>query len=116
MSDECQKFRGIVKVRQRVKLHQLFNGTALKNQLDRSHRIDDLFHFDTVAESDVRAGSGVKHDTGRVQQFDVLVQMNFLHRFGEARRRSHSHSSGAFERIDQTGFPDVGISNDAHDN
>lgn len=109
-----------------VKLHHLAHFHPPQDFLDGGHRILHLFHLDTVPQQDrplsfplfrlvqcqTHPVEIVQHDTGTIEHLDPLVEDDFLHDPRLTRHGGHRTCSGTFERVDEGGFTDVGVTDE----
>jgi hypothetical protein len=72
-------------------------------------------YLDAISESGpgVSRLAGGEHHPRAVQQVDVLVQADLLHRLGDTRGVPHLCHSGALQAIDQGALAHVGQTHDA---
>mmetsp|Transcript_9527 Transcript_9527/g.20601 ORF Transcript_9527/g.20601 Transcript_9527/m.20601 type:complete len:282 (+) Transcript_9527:315-1160(+) len=118
--DHCQKRHDALgpagKCRHVVRHHQTLHGAPFQQLLYGRYGILHGIGIDAIAQYGPRAGFGivvVEHHPGGVDEPNVLVQHHLLEGGGESRAGTDAHGAESFEAVEDGGFPDVGIPDDA---
>eukprot|EP00162_Nutomonas_longa_P009784 comp19486_c0_seq1/m.37017 comp19486_c0_seq1/g.37017 ORF comp19486_c0_seq1/g.37017 comp19486_c0_seq1/m.37017 type:complete len:357 (+) comp19486_c0_seq1:470-1540(+) len=105
-----QKLFDAVKIRNLVHIEQQRLGAPVENALHGHHGIEQLLHLGCIAQNDVRiAVAARKHNTGAVENLDLGVDHNLLHRLCHTGHRANHGGLFALERVDQRRLADIRI-------
>lgn len=95
---------------------QLFFLHAVKESFYRPHGISNFLDLDSLPEDEaITLVLGREHDSWAVYQYDVLIELNFLHDLGHARHVASWCCAAPLQRVDERALADVGEANDSHD-